>query len=223
MTLAIALIGCGFATFFGLLVWKLSRQERLRSAARVAMLSDAIDNATPSPATGTVDVQPAFLSPDAPSTTTAHSGVLRLAIGAAASVALIVTIAMLSAGRTPGADPKATNAATAAADGALELLSMRHERAADTLTVTGLVRNGGSAPAQRLIAVVFAFDRSGNFMASGRAPLEFLSLAPGDESPFRVSVPNVGDVGRYRVSFRTESGVVRHVDRRQALVARSAQ
>jgi hypothetical protein len=71
-----------------------------------------------------------------------------------------------------------------------------------------------------LIAVIFAFDRSGNFVASGRAPLEFVSLAPGDESPFRVSVPKIGDVGRYRVSFRTEAGVVRHVDRRRALLAR---
>jgi hypothetical protein len=60
---------------------------------------------------------------------------------------------------------------------------------------------------------------SGNFVASGRAPLDFVTLAPGDESPFRVTIPHVNDVGRYRVSFRTESGVVRHVDRRAALQA----
>jgi hypothetical protein len=89
--------------------------------------------------------------------------------------------------------------------------------------VTGLIRNGGTEPADHLIAVVFTFDRNGNFVASGRAPVEFVSLSPGDESPFRVSVPNVGDVGRYRVSFRTEAGVVRHVDRRQPLVARRAE
>jgi hypothetical protein len=70
---------------------------------------------------------------------------------------------------------------------------------------------------------VFAFDRNGTFITSGRAPIEFLSLAPGDESPFRVSVPNVGEVGRYRVSFRTEAGVVRHVDRRQPLLARQGE
>jgi len=105
----------------------------------------------------------------------------------------------------------------------LELLSMRHVREADALTVTGLVRNGGSGSADRLIAVVFAFDRSGNFLASGRAPIDFLSLAPGDESPFKVSVPNAGEVGRYRVSFRTEAGVVKHVDRRQSLLARQGE
>ena len=67
--------------------------------------------------------------------------------------------------------------------------------------------------------MVFTFDRSGNFVTSGRAPVEFLSLAAGDESPFKVSVPNAGEVSRYRVSFRTETGVVRHIDKRQALLA----
>ena len=38
--------------------------------------------------------------------------------------------------------------------------------------------------------------------------------APGDESPFVVTIPNVADVARYRVSFRTEAGTLRHVDRR---------
>jgi hypothetical protein len=104
-------------------------------------------------------------------------------------------------------------------DGALELLSMRHEREGDTLSVTGLVRNPGGAAARGIIAVVFAFDHGGNFVASGRAPLDFVTLAPGDESPFHVAIPHVSDVGRYRVSFRTESGVVRHVDRRAALQA----
>jgi hypothetical protein len=67
------------------------------------------------------------------------------------------------------------------------------------------------------MAVVFAFDRDGGFVSSGRAPLEFAAIAAGDESPFRVTIPDVKDVGRYRVSFRTEAGVVRHVDRRPTL------
>jgi hypothetical protein len=96
---------------------------------------------------------------------------------------------------------------------------MHPDRDGDTLTVTGLVRNAGPQSAKDLTAVIFAFDRSGNFVASGRAPLEFVTLAPGDESPFRVSVPHVADVGKYRISFRTESGVVRHVDRRSSLQA----
>ena len=66
----------------------------------------------------------------------------------------------------------------------------------------------------RIAAVVFTFDRDGSFVTSARAPLDFTTLEPGDESPFVVTIPNVGDVGRYRVSFRTDAGVVRHVDRR---------
>ena len=94
---------------------------------------------------------------------------------------------------------------------------MRHQRDGTTLKVSGLVRNpAAGAPVNGVTAVVFAFDRSGGFVASGRASLDFSSLAPGDESPFVVAVPNVSDVARYRVNFRTGRGVVRHVDRRGA-------
>ena len=54
-------------------------------------------------------------------------------------------------------------------------------------------------------------------VASGRAPLEFGSVARGDESPFKVTIPDVKDVGRYRVSFRSPAGIVPHVDRRATL------
>ena len=85
------------------------------------------------------------------------------------------------------------------------------------MTVTGLVRNRGEAASATIMAVVFVFDRDGGFVASGRAPLEFARIAKGDESPFQVTIPDVKDVGRYRVSFRTESGIVPHVDRRATL------
>jgi hypothetical protein len=67
------------------------------------------------------------------------------------------------------------------------------------------------------MAVVFVFDRDGGFVASGRAPLEFATIARGDESPFQVTIPDVKEVGRYRVSFRTQAGIVRHVDLRSTL------
>ncbi|MBM3817747.1 MAG: hypothetical protein FJW14_01840 [Acidimicrobiia bacterium] len=70
-------------------------------------------------------------------------------------------------------------------------------------------------------AVVSAFNRAGAFVTSAQAPLDLLTLGPGEESPFVVTIPNVGDVGRYRVSFRTDSGVVRHVDRRATQIARA--
>src|SRR5207247_871120 len=76
----------------------------------------------------------------------------------------------------------------------LELLSMRDARDHDTLTISGLVRNGRkSADVDHVTAVVFAFGSGGNFMASGRAPIEILRLRPGEESPFLVTVPGVAD------------------------------
>jgi hypothetical protein len=143
---------------------------------------------------------------------------VKVAVGVAMSVALIVFIAMSGERHQDRSDAPAAVAAQQQ-EGALELLSMRHERDGDTLSVTGLVRNPGGSAARGVIAVVFAFDHAGNFVASGRAPLDFVTLAPGDESPFHVTIPHVSDVARYRVSFRTESGVVRHVDRRAALQA----
>ena len=92
---------------------------------------------------------------------------------------------------------------------------MRHAREGATMTVTGLVRNpAAGVEARRVAAIVFAFDRAGSFLGSGRAPLDFVVLEPGGESPFVVTIPNVAGVARYRVSFRTDDGVVRHVDRR---------
>ena len=97
----------------------------------------------------------------------------------------------------------------------LELVSMRHERRGTRLAVTGLVRNPvAGAPVDRLAAVVFLFDQQGAFITSARANIDFLKLAPGDESPFVIDVEAPSQVARYRVSFRNDSGVVPHVDRR---------
>ena len=63
---------------------------------------------------------------------------------------------------------------------------------------------------------MFLFDRKGSFVASGRAPLDYQALAPGDESPFVITVPGAADVSRYRVSFREGDDVLPHVDRREA-------
>jgi hypothetical protein len=97
----------------------------------------------------------------------------------------------------------------------LELLSLRHEREGANLSVAGLVRNPPAAPVvERLSAVVFLFDQQGQFVTSAKAPIDFLKLTPGDESPFVVKVAASQSVARYRVSFRTEDGTLPHVDRR---------
>jgi hypothetical protein len=99
----------------------------------------------------------------------------------------------------------------------LELLSLTEATDTEgTFTVTGLVGNPSAGhPAQRVVAVVYLFDRDGRYFATGRAGIDLPSLAPGDESPFVVKVPNGSAAIRYRVGFREPDGaVVAHVDKR---------
>jgi hypothetical protein len=67
---------------------------------------------------------------------------------------------------------------------------------------------------ERVSAVVFLFDQQGQFVTSAKAPIDFLKLTAGDESPFVVKVAAPQSVARYRVSFRTDDGTLPHVDRR---------
>ena len=86
--------------------------------------------------------------------------------------------------------------------------------------MSGLVRNPASGkPIEHLSAVVFLFDRMGTFVTSSRANVDFLKLGAGDESPFVVSLDAPASVTRYRVSFRTDDGIVPHIDRRGASAA----
>jgi hypothetical protein len=103
----------------------------------------------------------------------------------------------------------------------LELVALGHERDGDRLIVRGVVRNPPSGAAvDRLTAVVFVFNRDGGFLTSGRVMIEPSGLRPGGESIFVVTIPGAGDVGRYRVSFRTEDRIVPHVDRRVPVQAK---
>jgi hypothetical protein len=146
----------------------------------------------------------------------------RPAVKAAVIGAMAVTIvigAIIGARISDGAPASAAavrhDSTATSAPAPLELVSMRYQHQGTTLTVSGFVRNPAQGVAMNgVTAVVFAFDRTGAFIASGRAALDFSALAPGDESPFVVSVPNVTDVARYRVTFRGGNGVIRHIDRR---------
>lgn len=204
LSITAVIVACAAAAY----AWRVARQDRLRSEARVAALAAAID--------GTAGDVPAAMFEPAPRTRLQGRPLLKLGVGFAMAVGIIVLVAMSSDRRaTSAAEPPAAPTAQSAQE--LELLSMRHARAGDNMTVTGLVRNRGEAASAAIMAVVFVFDRDGGFVASGRAPLEFARIAKGDESPFQVTIPDVKEVGRYRVSFRTESGIVPHVDRRATL------
>lgn len=122
---------------------------------------------------------------------------------------------LLSPGWRSAPDSRTVKSGTMAA-APLELLSLGHAQQDTGLAVTGIVQNPRTgAPLTRVVATAVAFSADGSFLASGRAPLDFTSLAPGTESPFLVQIPVTGTVARYRVGFRAEDGgVIAHVDKR---------
>lgn len=214
MLFLITTVSVAAAVIAALYAWRLARRERLRSEARVAALAASDHTAGEST---TAETAPMFVRRE-------RSGLqgrplLKAGVGFAMAVVVIVVIAM--SGNRHRTDVQVREVASTAAGGSLELLSMRHSRTGTSLTVTGLVRSTASSGAP-VTAIIFVFDRGGGFVASGRAPLEFDVMTEGDESPFRVTIPDVNDIGRYRVSFRTAAGVVPHVDKRPALQVSSA-
>src|SRR5262249_19550282 len=84
----------------------------------------------------------------------------------------------------------------------LELTQLTHERDAERLIVRGVVHNPASgSTVDRLAAVVSLFNHAGEAVASARARIDAPALAPGSDSPFSVTIPAGGNVGRYRISF----------------------
>ena len=235
--LVIAVMSLAAAFIMGLAAWRLSRDERARSAARIAALSAAADTADiPTPAA--VDRRPAPVVPAAPAApvvapwaparapaplgeaflgsglaSTSSGGQRGLAIAAGV---LFITIIVGGYFTVFGGDsPSASAAASAAAAAPLELVSLRHERQRADLAITGLVRNPASGAAvENLAAVVLLFDQQGALVTSARANVDFTTLAPGDESPFVITLAAPPTVSRYRVSFRNDAGGVPHIDRR---------
>ena len=139
-------------------------------------------------------------------------------MGALAAVVAAIGFAVVSmSDRKTPAPARAAVATPATAEPVpLELTSLRHLQQAQSLTVTGLVQNPRTgAPLSHVVVTAFAFGPDGTFLSSSRAPLDFTTLAPGDESPFVVTVPVTGVVSRYRIGFRAEDGgVIAHVDKR---------
>jgi len=140
-----------------------------------------------------------------------------LTVGGAIALAIVSSRGPEPAPSAPPAAGAPPTAPAAAPDPApLELVALGHDRDGDRLTVRGVVRNPPSArPQERLAVVVFVFQADGGFLTSARAIIEPLTLKPGGESTFVVTVPGAAGVGRYRVSFRSDDRVVPHVDKRE--------
>ena len=169
-----------------------------------------------------LDLQPAiagvgglFAEPERENPWTRRFGI----VAAVATVAVIVGFTISSFTRGGAADVSAKPAQVAAVSPTLELLTLAYEQKDTTLTISGMVQNPKTSPAiaagVEVTALVFAAD--GTIVASGKAPLDFSRLRPGDESPFVVRVPVTGNIARYRIGFRGDDGrVIAHVDRRNA-------
>jgi hypothetical protein len=222
----VAIVSLAIAGVLAIYVRQLTRAERERSEANAAALADMIGPAhLDAPASFDASIDLGSGGAEAPPPQRLSSAMFNAAESPTASprmflipaIGLFVVIAALSAiylWNRPSAHT-ASAAAAAASDAPLELVALRHQRRGEVMVISGLVRNPhGGRVIQSLSAIAFTFDKQGAFLATGRAPLDFPVLQPGGESPFTVTVPNSPAIGRYRVTFRTESGIVPHVDRR---------
>ncbi len=134
----------------------------------------------------------------------------------AAGLALIVALGGAVVVFTTSSHEKAAKpAARAAHTSPLELVSLGHSRDARALTINGVVRNpANGSKLDGLTAVVSLIDEHGGLISTKDVPLDYRALGPGEEAPFKVTVPDPGSIARYRVSFRAGTDVVPHVDRR---------
>ncbi len=217
--LLVALIAIALAAATGAAAWNRSRDERRRREARIAALAAAIHDeplASPTPAGTAGDLF----------TTRQHGGAgSRFATVAAVGLLIfggVAALAVVSSSAWGDATVRSDSSATASPEPEqtsriepLELVALGHDRDGDRLTVRGVVRNPASGMAlDRITAVVLVYKLDGGFVGSGRATVDSTTLGPGGETAFTVTVPAASQIGRYRVSFRTEDRVVPHVDRR---------
>ncbi len=228
----VTVLSMGMAAALSVIVWRLLRDERRRSEARVVALAtatrpqpkaaprgDAPHDLRLRPEATPVVTGAMFAEPPRPSPWGNRLAVMAcIALFATSVVLVAMTVA---SPRDAGSATRPTGPGVAAgpqtADGGLELLSLRDAHQNGTLTITGLVHNPrGAGLLTRVTVTAYAFDDKGAFLASGRALLDVTTLAPGDDSPFVVTVPVADGVARYRIGFRSEDGrVIGHVDRRQ--------
>jgi hypothetical protein len=170
------------------------------------------------PASASVSATPMFAEPEVSSPWGRRVAVMAaLGLVVASAILFALTASSKLAVRRGAASATAAQPGPGPVVAGLELLSLRDARQPESLTITGLVQNPrGGAPLSRVTVTAYAFDDKGAFLASGRALLDVTALAPGDESPFVVSVPVTETVARYRIGFRGEDGrVIAHVDKRQ--------
>lgn len=209
----------------GLVLFKLLGEERQRSDARVALLTAAA-----APPESMRFVATSYeIGADADTRTDEAEGASHDLFAAApaaspwgrrmaVATALAALTGLLAYAVVAGTRSTPQAAVAAAAAAPLELLTLQHSQTASALVISGIVLNPRSGMERTAIsATALLFGAAGEQTASGRAPLDYVRIAPGDRSPFVLTVPVTGPVSRYRLAFRdAEDAVVAHVDRRAA-------
>lgn len=235
MLIILTLVSITVAILTSVVAWRTTRAERLRSAARVEALARDIHGLPPIDElplrTHSVSAVEPAASGDlfvTTATATAPSGArwgLAIAVGAFVVASMAALIVVLGGDDTPAQPiaqrptPEAVTvqrtAVATRTDLPLELVTLSHERSGNQLTVKGIVRNpAAGAERDRLTAVVVLLNDAGSVVTTSRGAVAAQALIPGGESTFAVTVPDAGDVARYRVSFRSDERVVAHVDKR---------
>ena len=191
-------------------VWRLRRDERRRSDARVALLAAEFRDLEIGGTPRAGDLFHAGRSAPAASRFAVVLAVGAFVVGTAVTLTLVASRAERPVAAQASAPVRAD-----APSVPLELVALDHERDGDRITIRGVVRNpAAGAPLSHVTAVVFLSNRDGGFVTSSRASVEAAVLAPGSQSTFVVTALGASDIGRYRVSFRVDDRVVPHVDRR---------
>ncbi len=202
------------AIAMGAVTYRLVREERRRSDARVAALTEELrresavgppEAEAPIAPEGSAD-QPLFDPPlESPSTFGNHLAALGAAAVAVAAVLAVGFVALSSGGAEP---------APGGAQAPVELLALEHDTTGPLLAISGSVRNpSDAATLGELFVVAMAFDESGAMIASRRTAVAAPALTPGAATPFVVEIPADG-VSRYRISFVIDDATVPHVDLR---------
>jgi hypothetical protein len=201
----ITVVSLVLAALSAAVAWRVVRDDRRRSEARVAVLASEIHD------------QPIVLLPEhesMPTTMFADAeprGNSRTIIFAGA--ALVVVAAAIAGALVAGTgeDVQAPKGARELAP--LELVNLAHEQDRDRLTVHGVVRGPWIEAPYPLAAVVTLFRGDGSVIATERAIVDPV-VAPGRDTKFHVTVSGALEAARFRVSFADADRVVPHVDRR---------
>ena len=226
VVLVVALL---MAVAMSVFAWRVLRRDRERTDIRVARL-----RALAAPAASERDVQPEpavdtdltyqpqpfhqatsglFAAPPH-ALSSPRWGTMALVVVVCATIGAGSVYGLYGSGQTISWPVVAFATPTAAP---LELVSLSHRREpGGDFVVTGLVQNPSNGRSSAgLVAVVYLFDGDGQYFASVKSAIEVSALAPGDQSPFMIRLPNSAKVSRYRVGFRRgDGGAYAHVDRR---------